>query len=353
MTYSLPVTTIDVAILNKIQQQAIQAILNKLGVSKSFPRWVAFGPKDLCGMALMDMSVEQGIRGVQHFTDHLFSHDSVGNLILIVLRSLQLESGCGFHLLESPSEWVPFIMECWLTSIRDFISRSNITIKVASAQLVQTSREHDCHVMDVIRQLEIYNDKQLFDINAVRMYLQVMTLYDIADANGQRISDEAFKGQKLSDRYSRLKWTRQPVVTTKQRNLWKAALEAAFTSSGMVLKHPLGEWTGPPTQVWRNFYNLGTNRVVTSMTGSTIRFTEYTVSQHTQHHADVTPFATASMYVSLEDVNWNIMIPATVTKTRTRNMIATFHSHAKTSQDARNEVGSFGNYLKTLPDHIQ
>jgi hypothetical protein len=27
--------------------------------------------------------------------------------------------------------------------------------------------------------------------------------------------------------------------------------------------------------------------------------------------------------------------------------------HAKTSQDARDEVGSFGDYLKTLPDHIQ
>jgi hypothetical protein len=94
----------------------------------------------------------------------------------------------------------------------------------------------------------------LFDINAVQMYLQGMTLSDIADANGQHILDEA----------------RQPVVTMKQRNLWKAALEAAFTSSGMVLKHPLGEWTGSLTQVWRNFYNLGMNQVVTSMTGSTI-----------------------------------------------------------------------------------
>jgi hypothetical protein len=220
-------------------------------VSKSFPHQVAFGPKDLCGMALMDMSVEQGIRGVQHFTDHLFSQDSVGNLILIVLRSLQLESGCGFHLLESPNEWVPYIRECWLTSIRDFISRSKIMIKVASARLVQTSREHDCHIMDAICQLEIYDDKQLFDINAVQMYLQVMTVSDIADANGQRILDKA----------------RQPVVTMKQRNLWKAALKAAFTSSGMVLKHPLGEWTGSPTQVWRNFYNPGMNRVVLSMSG--------------------------------------------------------------------------------------
>jgi hypothetical protein len=110
MTYSIPVTTLNLKTLNKIQSRAVQAILNKLGVSKSFPRQVAFGPKALCGMALLDMSVEQGVHQVQHFTDHLFSRDLVGNLIMIIaLRLLQLESGCGFHLLENPDEWVPYI----------------------------------------------------------------------------------------------------------------------------------------------------------------------------------------------------------------------------------------------------
>jgi hypothetical protein len=103
------------------------------GVNKSSLRCVAFGPKDHCGMALMDMSVEQGLWQVQHFTDHLFSCNSVGNMILITLRHLQLEFGCGFHLLEIPSKWVPYITPCWLTSIREFLSRNKITIKVASA----------------------------------------------------------------------------------------------------------------------------------------------------------------------------------------------------------------------------
>jgi hypothetical protein len=85
MTYSLLVMTFDLKTLNKIQSRAVQAILNKLGVSKSFPRGVAFGPKALCSMALLDMSIEQGVRQVQHFTDHLFSRDSVGNLIMIAL----------------------------------------------------------------------------------------------------------------------------------------------------------------------------------------------------------------------------------------------------------------------------
>jgi hypothetical protein len=91
---------------------------------------------------------EQGVRGVQHFIDHLFSRDLVGNLILIALQSLQIESGCGFHLLENPSEWVPCLTDCWLTMIRDFIARNKITLKVALAHLVPTSRENDsneCH----------------------------------------------------------------------------------------------------------------------------------------------------------------------------------------------------------------
>jgi hypothetical protein len=65
---------------------------------------------------------------------------------------------------------------------------------------------------------------------------------------GKKISEEAYKGIKLSDWYSTLKWPRQLVLTTKQQNLWKAALEAAFTSSGVVLKQPLGAWIGQPTQ---------------------------------------------------------------------------------------------------------
>jgi hypothetical protein len=59
------------------------------------------------------------------------------------------------------------------------------------------------------------------------------------------------------------------------------------------------------------------------------------------------------MYVSLEDVDWNIMIPANVMRTWTQNVIATFHSHTKLPQEASDEVDNFGAYLKTLPDHIQ
>jgi hypothetical protein len=58
-------------------------------------------------------------------------------------------------------------MDCWLTMIQDFIARNKIKLKVALACLVLASCENDCHLMDAVHKLGLYNDKQLFDINAV------------------------------------------------------------------------------------------------------------------------------------------------------------------------------------------
>jgi hypothetical protein len=85
MTYSLPLTIFDRKTLNQIQRWAIQAILNKLGVCRSFPQRVAFGPKELGGMSLLDMSIEQGIKQIKHLANRVFAGDSLGNMILIAL----------------------------------------------------------------------------------------------------------------------------------------------------------------------------------------------------------------------------------------------------------------------------
>jgi hypothetical protein len=45
-------------------------------------------------------------------------------------------------------------------------------------------QEHNCHIMDAIQQLGLYENKQLFDINAVWLHLQVITLSDIVDWGG-------------------------------------------------------------------------------------------------------------------------------------------------------------------------
>jgi hypothetical protein len=63
-------------------------------------------------MALLDMSIEQGIHQIQHFMNHIFAEDSVGNLILIALCSMQMESGSGKHLLFHPDKYIPYLTAC-------------------------------------------------------------------------------------------------------------------------------------------------------------------------------------------------------------------------------------------------
>ena len=245
MMYSLLLTMFTPMELNKIQCKAIQAILNKLGVNKSFPHHVTFGPKDMCGLALLDISIDQGIHQIQHFMNHVFATNSVGNLIIIALWCLQLEVGCSFHILEHPDECLPYITLCWLTSIHDFLARHKISLEVTSARLIPICQVNDRHLMDDFHALRIFNNDQLYDLNLCRIYLQVMTLSDIMDGLGNRITNEAFKAQWLTDRFSVLHWAWQLVLTTMQHNLWKQALEAAYTSTGQILKHPLGKWALP------------------------------------------------------------------------------------------------------------
>jgi hypothetical protein len=93
--------------------------------------------------------------------DHVFAKDSVGDLILIELRSLQIESGSGIHLLEDPTVRLPYLTACWITSMRDFMARHSITMEVTQAKIVPLSREGDCHLMDRFRELGCFDDDEL------------------------------------------------------------------------------------------------------------------------------------------------------------------------------------------------
>jgi hypothetical protein len=66
---------------------------------------------------------------------------------------------------------------------------------------------------------------------------------------------------------------------------------------------------------------------------------------------DAMPVAIASTYTSLDDVNGNIMILATVTQTWTRNIIATFHENVEKTQ-ATSWTATFSDYIAMLPEHI-
>jgi hypothetical protein len=79
-------------------------------------------------------------------------------------------------------------------------------------------------------------------INCVRMHLQVATLSDISDGNGQTVNAKIMQGQRPDDRQSPRAWPCQPSVMEYQVKLWDQYLRTHFvTNEGLHLRQSLGK----------------------------------------------------------------------------------------------------------------
>jgi hypothetical protein len=67
----------------------------------------------------------------------------------------------------------------------------------------------------------------------------------------------------------------------------------------------------------------------------------------------VTPIDVASIYDSLEEVDWNIMIPVSIHETQSHNATVSFQEQEELTPHPESMDTGFAEYIKTLPDHIQ
>jgi len=96
-------------------------------------------------------------------------------------------------------------------------------------------------------------------INRCRMFLQALTVADIATGNGRAIRRDAWSGiQDLHLNLRRYNWTRQERPSAADWRAWRDALSATLvdgpTPQGDVdppLKTRLGNWTSQASTLWR------------------------------------------------------------------------------------------------------
>ena len=87
-----------------------------------------------------------------------------------------------------------------------------------------------------------YSTKKLQILNrGCRLYLQVMTLSDIMNGNGDGFT-ESYKCRKDHQMQNSFKWPKQPEPSTTMKKCWKAALRKTFGLRAGVTSHKLGIW---------------------------------------------------------------------------------------------------------------
>jgi hypothetical protein len=160
-------------------------------------------------------------------------------------------------LTNLPFQWYEKIIEKnWLTSVWSYAHSANIIIDIEDQWLPEVAREGDSMLMDLAMNLNL-STLQLKQINAFRLYLQVLTISDISTATGSHILSNIIRGRKTEDRLSRLHWpaTRRPTSWVA----WKLLLQ--HLSSGGRLDRRLGPWRATPHQQWSWYYNPTLSRV--------------------------------------------------------------------------------------------
>jgi hypothetical protein len=193
LRFQPPVLSLTKQQCDKLISPIYMALLSKLHVNRNTSRTIIFGPERLGGLSLPHIYVVTNIDKLQLFLGHLRVKDRTGNLIHIDLSYLQLLSGSGtFVMNQDPSKY-NWIEPGWLHSLWVFTSHHSLTFYYPDQWLPTQARQNNKFLMELFIKLQ-GNNKDMETLNRCRLFLQVITLSDITNAEGDRIIKEAKKG---------------------------------------------------------------------------------------------------------------------------------------------------------------
>ncbi len=133
-----------------------------------------------------------------------------------------MEAGTAGGLLYKTTPYLPYISTCWVSSICDFLRAHQIQLQLALPWNFPLARGGgDVFLMDQFRLCGMFSNRELLNLNAVRMNLQVATLSDITMADGNKIDDYDLRALSCPYRISTQSWIRQPETNIQQQQLWK------------------------------------------------------------------------------------------------------------------------------------
>jgi hypothetical protein len=194
LNYPLPACSVAQKQCRAIQAPALAALLPKLHLNCHSPRAVLFGGLRYGGLDLPELYTDQGYGQLKLLIGHLKLRDEVCLQILYFLWELQLFIGSHKPVFSlSFPVYGRWVGEYWLVSIWKHLSQIDFFLEVEDSWRPALPRQFDEAIMDLAVCLN-FNFHQLWEINSCRMYLQVITISDITNAQGIRILKSSIQG---------------------------------------------------------------------------------------------------------------------------------------------------------------
>ena len=261
VTYVLAVSFFSFDLLDAIQRKAHRSFVANMGYCRNTHRAILFGPKFLGGCSFFHLYDKQSLFQLQLFLKFWRSPGTeAGRLLRIAVSWAQLYAGVSYGIFENTAVPLPHLQCKWLLSVRAYLSTIMATLDLDETYVPETQRENDSYIMDHVLRAGL-GDAEIERINYCRLYLQVVTVSDIATADGTRIENSMFWGERDHARL-KTKWVKinqECPVDPTSWTAWRNALKRF--SDNKQLNQPLGNWTRKPSELrmdWNFFLDKET-----------------------------------------------------------------------------------------------
>ena len=227
-----------------INRKVVTQCLPASGFNRNFPRQVVHGPKRYGGMAWESCQSVQIVEKIKFIMTHMRRDDKLGNLLKILIDTLQLKAGLSEPILVTDKKWQRWVEPTWVHNLKDGLDQIGGALHT-NCRTPMPQRQYDRSLMEIFDSWEL-KDEEMEALNRCRVYLRVVYVSDITELDGLSIVPEALEVRFF--RPSTYIWARQVRPIRADRNIWRRSLEKLCYSGELITS--LGKWLRQPHQVW-------------------------------------------------------------------------------------------------------
>jgi hypothetical protein len=240
--YPLSVSRLTKTQLKQLQAPMTALTLNRLGYPKSLSRTVVLGSRFYGGLEFASLTTTQGAGKLLLLLRHLRTPGQPQNLSHIVLDRFQYNAGVGYHILENTQLHLPHLEGVWIPTVREYLTDINGSLQISTATIQPLQRQGDKYIMDLVLASNLFKARDMKFLNYCRLYLQVLTLSDMYNAQGNALAVGIYDGYPShTQSWSTLlePFQERPnsqVWSLRRRFLWHITIDGCWAYD------PLGPW---------------------------------------------------------------------------------------------------------------
>ena len=266
LSYALHGTSFTEKQCGKINSLIRTTFLPITRFNRNFPSAVLYGPIDYGGMEFIETYTLQDQVQLDYLVKQLRWDRVVANDFLVALDSVQLCSGFVEPILEAVDDAIDYLSPSYIISLRTRLREMKAYVWIEKSWTPKLQREGDRSIMQVFVQCPTISRAMLRQANAVRLYLRVVTIADLADVGGSFIPSGMLTGKWTAG--TDLKWPYQPKPTATAWSTFRRCLRLTFCtntppysrpSHSLELDSRLGRWLDVKRNTWFQVYRSKTD----------------------------------------------------------------------------------------------